>query len=65
MLDFDRELDEIEREIFLRPLRMELMFNYMDVYFQLFPSSSDETFKIITQHLNELQRYPDKNLVLI
>ena len=64
VFDFDREVDESEREIFSIPSRMELMFNYMDLSFQLFPSSSDETFKIIAKNLNELQRYYDRKSCL-
>ena len=38
--DFDVEVDELEREIFSIPARMEIMFNSIDLPFQLIPSSS-------------------------
>ena len=54
MFDYDREVDKIERAIFSQPLRMELTFNYIDLSFQLFPSSSDESFRMIAKYLHEL-----------
>ena len=54
MFDYDREVDEMEREIFSRPLRMKVTFNYIDLSFQLFPTSSDESFKIIAKYLHDL-----------
>ena len=64
MFDYDREVDEMEREIFSQPLRTELTFNYIDLSFQLFPSSSDESFRMIAKYLHELRRYCDKKSCL-
>ena len=64
MFDNGIEVTELEREIFSVPARMEITFNYIDLSFQLFPSSSDETFKLVAQHLDDLRRYYDKKSFL-
>ena len=61
---FDYDLEELEREIFSIPARMEITFNYIDVSFQLFPVSYDETFKLIARHLNDLRRCYDRKACL-
>ena len=60
MFDFEMEVDELESEIFSVPARMEITFNYIDLCFQLYSSSSDQTFKLVARHLNDLRRYYNK-----
>ena len=64
MFDYDLEVEELEREIFSIPDRMEITFNYIDLSFQLFPVSSDEVFKLIARHLNDLRKYYDRKACL-
>ena len=45
MFDFELEVEVLEREVFSLPERMPLAFNYMDLFFQIYPATSDETFK--------------------
>ena len=37
-----------------------ITFNYIELSFQLFSSSSDETFKLVARHFNDVHRYFDK-----
>ena len=60
MFDYDLEVAELEREIFSNPAKMETTFNYVDLSFQLFPLSFDETFTLVARHLDELRRYYDE-----
>ena len=60
MFEYDMEVDELERNIFSIPARMEITFKYIDLSFQLFPLSSDETFKLVARHLKDLRRYYDE-----
>ena len=64
MFDYDLEVEEIERKIYSNPARMKLTFNYIDLSFQLFPLSSDETFKLIARHLNDLCKYYNRKACL-
>ena len=43
---------------------METMFNYIDLLFQLFLESSDETFTLVARHMNDLRKYYDKKSCL-
>ena len=47
MLDFDLEVDEMEREIFSMPERMKLACDYMDLFFQLCPSTLMKRSKLL------------------
>ena len=49
MFDFDCEVIKMEKEIFSQSARMELTFNYIDLSFQVFPASSDDSFKLIAK----------------
>ena len=61
MFDFDLEVDELEKEVFSIPARMEITFNYIDLSFYLPRSSCDETFKLIARHLSDLNfNYSEK-----
>ena len=64
MFDFELEVEVLEREIFSIPERMPLTFNYMDLFFQLYPATSDETFKKAARLVKELCRYYDKKSCL-
>ena len=57
MCDYDFEVGEMEREIFSKKATIETIFNYMDLFFQLFSGQTDETFIIVLRHMNELRKY--------
>ena len=57
MSDYDLEVAEIEKEIFSILSIMETIFNYIDLSFQLFPTSTDETFNLVDRHMNDLRKY--------
>ena len=60
MFDFDLEVEILERDVFSSPERMPLVFNYMDLFFQIYPVTSDETFKKAVRLMKNLCRYYDK-----
>ena len=62
--DYDQEVAELEREIISIPAKMEITFNYIHLSFQLFPSTSDETFTLVARYLDDLHRYYDKVMYL-
>ena len=45
MFDFELEVDILKRDVFSVPDIMPLVFNYMDLFFQIYPATSYETFK--------------------
>ena len=66
MFDYERDRALLETEIFNFPDRMELLFNYIDLFFQLFPTSNDmpiitdEAFNTHAKYLYSLRMYYDK-----
>ena len=42
LFDFERDIALVESEIFDQPERMDVVFNYIDLSFQLLPATSDE-----------------------
>ena len=64
MFDFKLEVEVMERDVFSIPERMPLVFNYMDLFFQTFPDTSDETFKKAAKRMKDLCRYYDKKACL-
>ena len=64
MFDYEQDLALVETEISGQPNRMELVFNYIDLSFQLFPTSSDEAYRTHAKFLHSLRRYYDKKASL-
>ena len=54
----------MESEIFDQPDGMDVVFNYIDLSFQLLPATSDEAYKKHAKYLHTLLRYYDKKASL-
>ena len=62
---FNFELEEVlEREVFSMPNRMPLVFNYMDLFFQIHQSSTEESYKKAAKMMRDLCKYYDKKACL-
>ena len=64
VFDFEKEESILARDIFAVPEKMALMFNYMDLFFQIQPTSNDESFKKAAAFMQQLRKYYDKNACL-
>ena len=64
LFDYERDVALVESEIFSQPDRMDVVFNYIDLSFQLFPISSDEAYRKHAKYLHSLRRYYDKKASL-
>ena len=64
MFNFELEEEVLEREVFAVQDRMPLVFNYMDLFFQIHPSSTEESYKKAAKMMQELCKYYDKKACL-
>ena len=64
LFDYDREMGSLESEIYDRPNQMDVVFNYIDLAFQLMPASNDEAYSKHAKYLKTLLRYYDKKSFL-
>ena len=62
MFDFDLEVSELDNELFFVKEQMELIFNFMDLFFQLYDGQNDPMFASLLKKMNSLRRYYDKML---
>ena len=64
MFDFETEESILEKEVFSIPEKMALVFNYMDLFFQIQPNNTDESFKKAAALMQNLRKYYDKKACL-
>ena len=64
MSDFDREVGELEKELFSVKGKIEPIFNFIDSSFQLFSDPIDDNVATLFKKLNELRRYYDSKATL-
>ena len=62
LFDFERDITLVESEIFDRPDRMEVVFKYIDLTFQLLPTPSDEAYTKHAKYLHTLLQYSNKKI---
>ena len=62
MFDFDLEVSELDNELFFVKEKMELIFNFMDLFFQLYDGQNDPMFASLLKKMNNLRSYSDKML---
>ena len=55
MFDYERDIGLVESEIFDRADRMEVVFNYINLTFQLLPATSDEAYTKHAKYLHTLR----------
>ena len=55
MFDFDFEVEvaDKEKDIFVNPSQMETIFNYADLSFQLFTALLNETYTIVARQISD------------
>ena len=64
MFEYETDVALVETEIFAQPTRMEVVFNCIDLSFQLFPTSSDEAYRTHAKYLHSLWKYYDRKASL-
>ena len=57
MFDYDLEVDDIVRDVFNVKDKMELIFNFMDISFQLMEGPMDANIANLLKRMNELRKY--------
>ena len=57
MFDFDIKVVELEKELFSVKEKMEPIFNFIDLSFQLFSGPIDGNVATLFKQINGLQRY--------
>ena len=57
---FEKEESILARDIFAVPEKMALVFNYMDLFFQTQPISTEESFKKAAAFMQKLRKYYDR-----
>ena len=60
MLDFDIEVVDLEKEHLMVKEKMEPIFNFIDLSFQLFSGPIDDNIATLFKQINGLWRYYDK-----
>ena len=61
MFNYELEMEIMQGEVLSMPDRMPLVFNYMDLFFQILPNNSESSYK---KMMRELCRYYDKKSCL-
>ena len=64
MFDLDLEVSDLERDLSLIKKKMEVIFNFIDLSFQMYDGSFDDNVATLLKKLNELRRYYDKKSTL-
>ena len=64
MFNFELEVSDLERDLFSVKEKMELIFNFIDLSFQLCNSPVNNNAATLLKKLNELMRYYDKKSTL-
>jgi len=64
IFDFEKEESILAKDIFAVPEKMALVFNYMDLFFQIQPNNTDESFKKAAALMQNLRKYYDKKACL-
>ena len=64
MFDFDLETSDIEKDLFSVKEKMEPIFNFIDLSFQLLDGPVDDKVASLIGKLNELRRYYDRKSTL-
>ena len=63
MFDFDLEIVEIEKDLLSVREKIEPIFNFIDISFQLIDSPVDDKVESLLRKLNVLREYMIKNLL--
>ena len=64
MFDFDLEVSELDNNLFSVKEKIELIFNFMDLFFQLYDGPMDPIVANLSKKMNNLRRYYDKKATL-
>ena len=64
MFDFELEIADIEKDLLSVRVKMEPIFNFIDISFLLIDSPVDEKVECLLRKLNLLREYYDKKSTL-
>ena len=64
MFDYDLEVSDLEKEIFIVKEKIEPIFNFIDVSFQLLEGPFDKAVALLNKKLTKLRNYYDKKATL-
>ena len=64
MFDYDLEVSNLEKEIFIVREKIEPIFNFIDVSFQLLEGPFDKAVALLNKKLTKLRNYYDKKATL-
>ena len=62
MFDYDLEISDLEKEIFIVKEKIEPIFNFIDVSFQLLDGPFDKAVALLNKKMGKLRNYYDKKL---
>ena len=60
MFDFNLEVSELDNNLFSVTEKIEVIFNFMDIFFQLYDGPEDVIIASLLKKMNNLRRYYDK-----
>ena len=60
MFDYDLEVSDLEREIFMVKEKIETIFNFIDVSFQLLDGPFEKTVALLNKQMVKLRNYYDR-----
>ena len=60
MFDFELDISEIEQKMVSIPTTLGIIFNYADLFFQLYSGTEDETYCKVVEAMDKLRKYYDK-----
>ena len=64
MFDYDLEVSDLEAEIFLVKEKIETVFNFIDVSFQLLDGPFEKTVALLNKQMEKLRNYYDRKATL-
>ena len=64
MFDCDLEVSDLENDLFSIQEKLELIFNFLDLFFYLYECPNDPMFTSLLKKMNNLQRYYDTKATL-
>ena len=62
MFDFDLEVSELDNNLFSVTEKIEVIFNFMDIFFQLYDGPEDVIVASLLKKMNNLRRMIKKQL---
>ena len=64
MFDYDLEVSDLEKEIFIVKEKIKPIFNFIDISFQLLEGPFDKAVALLDKKLTKLRNYYNKTATL-